>query len=855
MTEKPSSPNFNVVTVTASNKNTTNIADVLTQTTGTTSTIAVGGFYEKDDIDYGTLQFIASSMLQHDGGTVIDPNAPSPALDLNAYLSYVSTGPGRWVRKLGDRVPIEWFGAKKNDEEFDNSLPINKALESPHIKGRELFFSKGFYVVKSTLTISIGNITIAGSGKYDTFIVGYKSGIANGAISPLVVVQPGADSTTIKDLGLKPWNYPSRHEEGWTDRFRFVADGQIRYANNVGTINRGINNNDPDFFELDLTNFATTQLFPAHWYLTLAITKTILQCGGLMSNNPNLFKTSYRTITVAPSQTVDIVDTFTVSDLPPGFDMEKWNISVRIIQTGSIQKGGLTIPSNNNAAMLPAGFGTPAVGVKINATVVYNFDSTFTVTFKFKDPVSSDFSGLAPSNISGSNYVLPYAIDLCRMLVDLEINNVFIDGMWYAGPSGIASGATNRIGIDDALWMYSVKNIRVLNCNFENFCNAAISMKDVFELWDPLIQTKSVNRNILIKNTQFRRGGISGIDIEGNDVTLEDCKLLDIMNIVALRYGSRSFGVQHEKYLFRNCDCYLDPKGNGSAAASIQLHFGISSVKKVVYDSCTFSIASYLTDIPSVIGIRAALDSADSMIIKNCTFNGIYRTVQMNGKINNVVISDCQSINNAYNNGAIFYAAGASTHVGLVDIRNHFFERISGYTHRLIAGNPTTVVDKNQLVRCNAVLSETATLDRCLISYNIYRTFFNNLHSVSRNIIEHVVSNVPWTITFGSVTNLSNFLVDSTLQKYKYAGKNIELYFKVTADVAVSGIASSFTFTLPVSVASGVTDLYGTCTFISSSNTPVMGAVVYGTTTVGRVRLTPIGTGTATFWIQCEYEF
>jgi hypothetical protein len=243
------------------------------------------------------------------------------------------------------------------------------------------------------------------------------------------------------------------------------------------------------------------------------------------------------------------------------------------------------------------------------------------------------------------------------------------------------------------------------------------------------------------------------------------------------------------------------------------------------------------------------------MIIKNCTFNGIYRTVQVNGKINNVVISDCQSINNAYNNGAIFYAAGASTHVGLVDIRNHFFERISGYTHRLIAGNPTTVVDKNQLVRCNAVLSETATLDRCLISYNIYRTFFNNLHSVSRNIIEHVVSNVPWTITFGSVTNLSNFLVDSTLQKYKYAGKNIELYFKVTADVAVSGIASSFTFTLPVSVASGVTDLYGTCTFISSSNTPVMGAVVYGTTTVGRVRLTPIGTGTATFWIQCEYEF
>ncbi len=861
MTEKPRNPNFNVTTtVTTSNKNTTNIAEALTQTTSITSTIVVEGFYEKDDIEYGTLQYVASSTLQHDGGIVIDPNAPSPALGLNAYLSYTSTGPGRWIRKLGDRIPIEWFGAKKNDEEFDNILPISKALSSPHVKNRELFFSKGFYVIKSTLTVGVGNITLAGSGKYDTFIVGYKSGIVSGAISPLIQVLPGSDSTIIKDLGLKPWNYPSRHETGWTDRFRYASEGRIRYNSDVKTIDRNINSNDPDFFELDLTDSATQQLFPAHWYITSPVTKTMLIGGGLIPSNPNLFKTFYRTITIAPGQTADIVDTFTMSGIPTGFNLEKWRMAIRIVQTSSSQKGGSTIPSNNNTAMLPSGgsvYGTPAVGIKANAKPVYNYDGTFTVTFKFVEPVSSDFSGLASSNMSGPNYIMPYAIDLERMLVDLELNNVFIDGMWYAGPPTLNSGVgvTNRIGTDDMLTLFSVKNIKIFNCNFENYCNDAISMKAVFDGWGPSLEINSANNDIIVKNTYFRRGGKSGMDIEGSNISLEDCKLYDIMNLGALRYGARSHGVMQENYLFKNCECYLDPKGESGTATSIQRYFGASSVKRVVYENCTFSAAPYLTTIPPIIGILIAADSTEHMVVKNCTFNGIQKVVQGNGKINNITISDCRSINNVNNNGCILYASGSSSHTGMVNIRNHSFERNDSYTNKILDGNTsTTVVDKNQLVRCEIVLSKTDTLPCNVISYSMFRTFFNSMNSIANSIIEHSAVNNTWNVTFALGSNLSNFSVNSSSQAYRYSGKIIEVYLKVTGDVAATG-NNTFTFSLPVSVASGVTNLYGTCQFISSGNSPAVGVVIYDSTSVGRVRINPTGTGTSTFWIRCEYEF
>jgi hypothetical protein len=864
MTEKPGSPNFNVVNIETTNTNTTNtsttnttnIEDALAQTTDTISTIAVGGFYEKDDVEYGTLQYLASSILQHDGAIVIDPNAPSPALDLSAYLSYVSTGPGRWVRKLGDRVPIEWFGAKKNDEEFDNALSIRKALESPYIKGRELFFSKGFYIIKSTITVKSSNITITGSGKYDTFIVGYKSGIAGSMISPMILMYPGSDNNTIKNIGFKPWNYPSRHESGWTDRFQVSPNGGLKFADDVKVVDRGINGGFPEFFELDLTDPYTQQLFPPHWYSLTPTTKYILGVGVLSPGDATVFRTQYRTISIAPAQSADIVDTFTFTNLPTDFDLEKWSFSVRIIQSGSAQKGGLTVPSSNSNALLPEGYDPLGVSAGIYAVVKYNFDSTFTVTFKFKSSISSDFSNLASGNMSGPNYIMPYALDLLRSTVNIEINNVFVDGMWYAGPPGVASGATNRIGIDDPLGMYSVKNIRVLNCNFENYCNDGISLKDVFDSWGPSIQTQSINNGLRVDNSQFRRGATSGVDIEGDNITLKNCKLIDIVGYGALRYGSRSFGVQQKRYLFKNCECSVDPKETGvTAAASIQRHLGVSSVKKVVYDSCTFFLASYLTSVPALAGIYIPVNSPDLLIVENCTFERIYRSIQISLNIGNLIINNCQSINTSYDNSAIIYTSGGAVIKGAINIRGYSFERNDNFTSKIFTGNVENIaVDKNDLIKCDVILSKTPTSPSAVILYDMYRDFFNDLNAINKNIIEHVITDATWDVTFGLGGNLSNFAVVAASQKYKYVKKNIEVYLKVTGDVSATA-STTFVFTLPVLVASSAADLYGTCTFLSPTGNAAVGAVIYYTTSQARVRITPTGTGSSTFWIKCEYEF
>ncbi len=854
MEKLPGVPNFNATTYVSSNKRVSNVADALTQLTDTTSTIVLEGFYEKDDVEYGLLQYFETSTLPHDGGLVIDPKAPSPSLGLDAYLSYVSTTPGRWIRKSGDQIPVEWYGAKKNDEEFDNILSIKKAIESPNTKGKEIIFAKGFYVIKSAITISIQNVTLSGSGKYDTFIVGYKSGVVGGALDAMVRINPGADNTTIKYLGFKTWNYPSRHEAGWTDRFKFTGEGRIVFADNVRTINRGINGGDPSFFELDLSDAATRELFPPHWYVTTTGTKAGFSCGGIVQNT-DTFKSYYRTITIAPSQSSNIVDTFTATNLPAGFDMETWNLNVRIVHTGSVAKGGSTIPSSNSAAMLPTGYDNPAVEIDITADAVYNYDGTFTVTFKFASPVSSNFSGLASSNISGGNYILPYALDLWRGLLNLTIDNVFIDGLWYAGPVNTENGATNKIGSDDMIGLYAVKNVTITNSNFENYTNDGISMKDVFDAWGPSIQTRSINNNIIVKNTVFRKGGKSGVDIEGSDIIMEGCKFIDTLNLGALRIGSRAYGVIQNEYLFKDCECSLDPKLNTSGACSIQRFLGLSSVKKVVYDNCTFFLPPYISSPINVTGILISTTSPDLLIIKNCTFNKLYRTMQINTNINNIVISDCQTINTNFSGGSIIYAAVDSVLKGPIIIRNYYFERKDGLSNELIDGFSSVKSDKNLLIRCDVVLSETDTLSRSLISYNMFRTFFNSINSVTTNIIENNIIDTPWTITIGLGANLTNASVDTATQKYKYVGKNVVMYFKLTADVTTSGAASSFTFALPVLIASGVTSIYGTCTSLSSTSSQSVGAVVYNSTSLGRVRINPSGSGTTTFWVKCEYEF
>lgn len=818
--------------------------------------VIVSGFYTEGDTIASHFIYASNSTLEHDGGMVIDPLAPSPLNDLSAFLSYQSVSNGRWIRKTGITIPVEWYGAKRNDETFDNSASFIKALNSVHTNGKEIIVDVGYYVVDNTITISRSYSVLRGNNN-STAIVGMKREGEDNGVYPLISIRPGANYCIIKDLTLKPWNYPSKGEPGWTDRFKEIIGGQTAYADTVATIDRGLNGGDETFHELDLTDPDTLALFPSHWYRTSStplVTKDLISIGGLITSDGNLFQTTYATIDIAETQ-VNPISVVITPNLPNGFVYSEWVPILRIVQENSVFKGNNTIP-DNDLAILPTDFPSGAgLEIDIYADIVYNYDGTFTVTFTFPSGIpSNDFSPITGSpalNGAEDVYTMPIALDLYKLNVGTTLDNLTLDGMWYAGPADVDSTGTNTIGFGNCISLLAVRDTVINGCLVSNYYNDAISMKSILNSWSPSIQRNPMNSGVQLVHSTFQRGGKSGVDVEGDTIFIDKCVFKDIYSVGTLRFGSRAMGVQHKSFTVRDTTCIMDPKSS-LCAVIVCRYFGSSDLDKLLLDNCIFSTSSYVDTSTNSLSGFLFYSAPSDVTLKNVTFDGMYRPFLVSDNCTNITLTECQYRNNAkQNNNHMITINSGVTVFGQIAFNNCYYERTDDYTSFLMGGFGD-LDNYSSKLKYDILLSSTATLPESIIRFDLVRDTINQIGTVPKTIIQGREVFEAWATNVASLSNCSNVVVDTTSQSYIYGDRRIYFKFKLTLDNAQTTF--NFNFDMPP-IPKLNNDVYATTALIEGQQSSLGTVQIIGNQTVRvRQRADNIGTG-KTMFVSGSYPY
>ena len=121
----------------------------------------VKGFYQGSDVGGGQFYYDANrSWADHNGGTVIAVGAlgawDGTQAGLAAFLNWVGTGSGCFVRENKGQITTAFFGTKA-DGINDDTAPIIKANEIQAVAGAELVFTEGNYLVKDTIIFNKRN--------------------------------------------------------------------------------------------------------------------------------------------------------------------------------------------------------------------------------------------------------------------------------------------------------------------------------------------------------------------------------------------------------------------------------------------------------------------------------------------------------------------------------------------------------------------------------------------------------------------------------------------------------------------------------------------------------------------------
>ncbi len=85
----------------------------------------------------GLFRWDAASTLADDGGLVIKP-------------AIVGAGPGRWRRIYNGPISVQWYGAR-GDDNADDTVQIQTAIDAAAGYGRELFFPPGVYLTTAPI--------------------------------------------------------------------------------------------------------------------------------------------------------------------------------------------------------------------------------------------------------------------------------------------------------------------------------------------------------------------------------------------------------------------------------------------------------------------------------------------------------------------------------------------------------------------------------------------------------------------------------------------------------------------------------------------------------------------------------
>jgi hypothetical protein len=537
---------------------------------------------------------------------------------------------GRWIRQIStDYIPVEWFGVEKKNSALINTMRLKVALESPHTKGKRLIFGEGKYLIEP-FAVKADNITIEGQGRRKTFLVG------QGMRNSLIRFTSDSDNLTIKNLGIKPADFPSYFEDGWNKLFKRTAKG-FKFANEVKTIN-----SFAILPELDLSDQPTYEAFKDILIEKQNnITRTIVQVGILEATNKNSFMTFGGQIGIYPNQTDTIIQYI---DAGIYFD-ENWTPVIRVVNERNV------LHNNIVAEIVPAGYYSPSKVKEIDIVAEVNqVGNVFEIKFIFPKPGPADLSEVR--TIDGK-YIFHYALDMYRRVDNFRMENVFIDGLWYAGPYDVRNSAS-RIGYDNPLSFTAVKRAVISNCDIANYCNDGIGCKEIFDSWGPSIQTTPLNNYIHVEDCEIWRGGVSGIDIECNELFVTKSKMRTF-NFGCARYGSRGYGAVQKIASFLDCDFVFDPLGIADRAISTNRFLGNSKLKNVVYSGCNFTVVNSANTIHILLkpkGIASTSRPPEDILIYKCSFNDTFTVYHTNGNIDKMVLS-CDI--NQSSNGCIVY--------------------------------------------------------------------------------------------------------------------------------------------------------------------------------------------------------
>jgi len=124
-------------------------------------TVLVLGYHTAGDGGGGIFRWDANEdKANHNGGTVIDPDAAFPTdwSDTGQQTTWFTagTGSGCWKRVYSGKVYVEWFGAKGNGI-TDDSIPIQKCCDlQGHIILHKTYLCKNVYLSSNTTIDGLG---------------------------------------------------------------------------------------------------------------------------------------------------------------------------------------------------------------------------------------------------------------------------------------------------------------------------------------------------------------------------------------------------------------------------------------------------------------------------------------------------------------------------------------------------------------------------------------------------------------------------------------------------------------------------------------------------------------------------
>ena len=709
---------FNNLIDTQSLPTISSVLDLVTTNPDLYPIINLVGFYQKGDVTPSPFIYIASSTLVHDGGMVIHPSsvAPTNRSELNTFLSYSSSTPGRWVRMInpGDEIQIGWYGETNPLETDDSSIPITKAVQSPHTANRVIKLDSKLYTLYNTINFLNTNFykTLRGNGD-NTKIVCAKPL----ALSRLIYIPPRCHHINLEHFKIQAWNYPDEGESGWSSTYTYNDNGKYRFNDQVPTI-APVNGFEEDRL-LDKSNPNLSTFVPSHTYNHDTIEMIVI---GTVDRIQQPFS-----ISIPNGQINDIITTITVSGTPDTYDTDMYAPMVRIVRQGSSVTTGFTnLPANSNA-LLPSDFSPRGATLNARCFVQYNYNKTFTITFKFSSAV--DLSSLTVSqyyNPTTQTYTLPLMFDIYRRANYITIDSVTVNGLYFTGG--------DPIGYSNGLTVHAVQNCIIQNCTFRNIFSDGVSIKQQFDSWGPMIQANSLNKYITFRNNTFRNMSTSGIDFECDYAVVENNRFINIWGNGAIRLGSRAYGTIMEQNIVRNNYISFGTGLQSGQANIVWRGLGLSQMRQLIISECELVNAFAYTSTGQDINVSMS-GRIDYINIDKCIFNNFWRAFQKSKYSNHLVVNSCvfrDVINGGLDKSIINITSG--TVIDRLKFIDCTVERLDGRVINLIQGSISPYEYSPAVQVDNMILTATPLYNQVRITTKYYRQIWGSLHTLNANV-------------------------------------------------------------------------------------------------------------------------